>query len=67
MKWKIIIEKMIKGKEIVKEAIIDIKTADPSAVVDRIQKYGWRVTYLVPVSPILDDADTIIIETGRKP
>lgn len=65
MKWKIIMEKLISNKVKVKEAIINISTS-PQGVVKRIEKYGWKVTYLVPVSAIIEDPDTIIIETGRR-
>lgn len=67
MKWKIIMEKFhsIKNEWEVKEAIIDISTS-PKAVVNRIEKYGWRVQYLVPVLEMVDDPDTIFIETGGK-
>jgi len=64
MKWKIIIEKLINNKSVVKEAIIDIK-ASPQAVAKRMKYYGWTVTYLVPVSAMIEDEDTILIETGR--
>ena len=64
MKWKIIIEKFINNKSVVKEAIINIK-ASPQGVVERMKYYGWNVTYLVPVSAMVEDEDTILIETGR--
>ena len=65
MKWKIIIEKLINNKSVVKEAIINIKTT-PQAIVNRMKYYGWDVTYLVPVTEMVEDKDTILIETGRK-
>jgi len=65
MKWKIIIEKLINNKIEVKEATINISTS-PDGVAKRIKQYGWNVTYLEPISKIVEDEDTIMIETGRK-
>lgn len=58
-KWKIIMEK---GEEM-KEGIIEIRSS-PQFLVKRIEAYGWKVTYLVPISEILDDEDTQVIELG---
>lgn len=59
-KWKIIMEK---GEDMMKEGIIEIRSS-PQFLVDRIESYGWKVTYLVPISEILDDEDTQVIELG---
>lgn len=63
MKWKIIVEKMVKNKMERKKAIIDIKT-NPQAIISRMKYYGWDVAYLEPV--IKKDKNTVLIETGRK-
>jgi hypothetical protein len=61
MKWKIIISK----GDIVKEAEIEI-TSNAQAVGKIIQEHGWNVDYLAPISDMLDDEDTQIIEIGAK-
>lgn len=59
MKWKIIIQK---GDD-VREGEIEI-TSNPQAVGKIIEEHGWKVKYLVPISDMLDDEDTQIIEVG---
>lgn len=61
MKWKIIISK---GDE-VREGEIEINS-DPQAVGKIMQDHGWNVDYLVPISDMLDDEDTQIIEIGAQ-
>ena len=59
-KWKIIIEK---GDD-VREAEINI-TSNPNAVGKIMEEHGWKVKYFAPISDMIDDEDTQVIDIGR--
>jgi hypothetical protein len=60
MKWKIIMQK----GETVKEGIITINSS-MKKVAKIMESHGWKITYLVPVSEMLEDDNTQIINVGR--
>lgn len=64
MNWKIIIEKIVKGKTVVKEGIIKVRLSSIEAVLAKFKNYGWNCTYAVPVTDLEADEDTVFIELG---
>jgi hypothetical protein len=64
MNWKIIVEKMVKNKLVVKEGIIKVQLSSIEAVLEKFKAYGWKCTYAVPVTDLETDEDTLHIELG---
>jgi len=62
MHWKIIIEKIIKGKPVIKEGIINVSSIEH--VLKRFKFYGWKCMYAVPVTELEENENTVQIEIG---